>query len=134
MTIANRCATSTDELVAERFWALDEVLGGASPAAFNALEGPGTRRDVQRVYVGRLSDLVANPPGGTPDDARSLARLQLTRIDARCARVLRGEAPIGDYTRAHLMETRARIKRALEAGRQTDAAAAGRPGGATAQP
>jgi hypothetical protein len=107
-----------------------EVGGGAaSAAAFKALEGPSTRRDVQRGYVNRLANMVAAPPAILADDARALARLQLSRIDARAARVLAGEAPLGDYTRAHLMETRARIKRALEASRETDTAAAPRPGG-----
>jgi len=53
---------------------------------------------------------------GAPDDARALARLQLTRIDARAARALAPGAVMGDNARAHLMETRARIKRLLEAG------------------
>ena len=96
-------------------------VGGTSPAALKALEGPSTRRDVQRAYVDRLASLVVSPPPGTPDDARALARLQLSRIDGRAARTLSGEAPVGDYVRAHLLETRARIKRAAEAGRDADA-------------
>ena len=73
--------------------------------------------------------MVADPPPGAPDDARALARLALTRVDARCARALAVAAPMGDNTRAHLLETRARIKRALEAGRDTDATPPLRPGG-----
>src|SRR5882672_3760314 len=90
-------------------------VAGASPVAFKALEGPSTRRDVQRAYVDRLAGMVVSPPPGAPDDARALARLQLSRIDSRCvqALALAAKAPIGDYTRAHLIETRARIKRAL---------------------
>ena len=104
-----------------------EVAGG-SAAAMKALDGPTTRRDIQRSYVDRLGQMVVSPPPGLPDDARALARLQLTRIDGRCARALAAEAPMGDYTRAHLLETRARIKRALEAGREAEAGGA-RPGG-----
>jgi hypothetical protein len=48
-------------------------VGGASPVAFKALEGPGTRRDVQRAYVDILAAMVATPAPGTPDDARALA-------------------------------------------------------------
>ena len=110
-------------------------VGGTSPAAMKALEGPSTRRDLQRAYVDRLAAMVVSPPPGLPDDARALARLQLTRIDGRASRTLAGKEPVGDYTRAHLMETRARIKRALEAGREADAAAAPRgPGGPFGQP
>ena len=110
-------------------------VGGAASPALKALEGPNTRRELQRAYVDRLAAMVVNPPNGLPDDARALARLQLTRIDGRAARTLASEAPVGDYTRAHLMESRARIKRALEAGRETDAAPAARgPGGPFGQP
>ncbi len=109
-------------------------VGGTSPVALKALEGPSTRRDVQRAYVDRLASLVVSPPGGTPDDARALARLQLVRIDARAARTLAGEAPVGDYVRAHLLETRARIKRAVEAGREADAASGSRTAGPVGAP
>jgi hypothetical protein len=95
-------------------------LSTATPAALKALEGPSTRREMQRAYVDRLATLMVAPPAGTPDDARALARLQLSRIDSRCARLLAAETPIGDYTRAHLMETRARIKRAVDAGRDIE--------------
>jgi hypothetical protein len=94
-----------------------------------ALDGPSTRRDVQRAYLDRLCQMVVSPPAGLPDDARALARLQLTRIDSRAARALAGEGPMGDYTRAHLLESRARIKRALDAGRETDVSRAGGFGG-----
>ena len=97
-------------------------VGGPVPAAAKALEGTSTRREIQRAFVDRLADMVtAN--NGAPDDARALSRLALSRIDARCARALL-VAGIGDNTRAHLVETRARIKRALEAGREADGAPA----------
>ena len=97
-------------------------VGGPVPGAAKALEGTSTRREIQRAFVDRLANMVtAN--NGAPDDARALARLALSRIDARCARALL-VAGIGDNTRAHLVETRARIKRALEAGREADGAPA----------
>jgi hypothetical protein len=110
-----------------------EVLG-TSPAALKTLEGPSTRRDLQRAYVDRLASLVASPPPTAPDDARALARLQLQRIDGRAARWLAAETPLGDYTRAHLLETRARIRRALEASREVVERPAGGPGGPNAMP
>jgi hypothetical protein len=119
--------------LAEHFDRLTRALwgevGSANPAAIKSLEGPHTRRELQRAFVDRMANMVVDPPPGAPDDARALARLTLTRVDARCARALAAATPMGDDTRAHLLETRARIKRALEAGRQTDAAAAARPGG-----
>jgi hypothetical protein len=104
-------------------------VGSATPASIKTLEGPGTRRDIQRMYVDRLAQMVTSPPAGLPDDARALARLQLSRIDSRAAKALAAETPLGDYTRAHLMETRARIKRTLEAGTDAAPRVAGGPGG-----
>jgi hypothetical protein len=99
-------------------------VGGGSASAMKALDGPTTRRDVQRAYIDRLAQMVVTPPPGLPDDARALARLQLTRIDSRAARALAGQAAMGDYTRAHLLESRARIRRALDASRNADPARA----------
>ena len=100
-------------------------VGGTTPTGLRTIEGPHTRRELQRAFVDRMANMVADPPPGAPDDARALARLTLTRVDARCARALAAGTGLGDATRAHLLETRARIKRALEAGRDADA-----PGGA----
>jgi hypothetical protein len=106
----------------------------ATPGGLKTLEGPGTRRDLQRYYVDRLAGIVVNGLPGAPDDARALARLQLTRIDARIAQAAAGKTVLGDYARAHFIETRARIKRALEASREADAAGAGGHAGAFANP
>jgi hypothetical protein len=102
---------------------------GATAASLKSLEAPTTRRDLQRAYVDRLATLVVSPPPGTPDDARALARLQLTRIDGRCSQALASKAASGDYGRAHLLETKARIKRALEAQRSADVPRPAGPGG-----
>jgi hypothetical protein len=94
-------------------------VDGARTAAFNRLEGPAPRRDLQRMYVDVLASVMLDAPGLTPEDARSQARLELTRIDARAARAL-AIGDLGDYTRAHLMESRARIARALDAKRMVE--------------
>ncbi|MFM8558601.1 MAG: zinc-dependent metalloprotease [bacterium] len=113
-------------------------VGSANPAAIRTLEGPHTRRELQRAFVDRMANMVADPPADAPDEARALARLALTRVDARCARALAAGTTMGDNTRAHLLETRARIKRALEAGRDVDGAPAparmGRMGATSAAP
>jgi len=102
---------------------------GTGSASLKTLDGPGTRRDLQRYYVDRLASIVVDGMPGAPDDARPLARLQLTRIDARISQAMAGKTALGDYTRAHFIETRARIKRALDAGREADSAPGGtRPG------
>src|SRR5262249_19854457 len=105
-------------------------VGGAVPAAIKPLDGPRTRRELQRAFVDRMAAMVVDPPAGAPDDARSLARLTLTRIDARCARALAAGTPLGDNTRAHLLETRARLRRALDARRAAEASSTpAQPGG-----
>jgi hypothetical protein len=92
------------------------ALARQSPAvAMRATTGPDTRRDLQRFYVDLLIDWVVNPAAPGTDDARALARLHLTRIDAACARGLTGPAAASDVVQAHLLETRARIRRAFEA-------------------
>lgn len=98
-------------------------VGTAVPAAAKAIDGTSTRREIQRAYVDRMANMVTSPSPGAPDDARALARLQATRVDGRCARALLSPA-LGDNARSHLLESRARIKRALEAGREADAAPA----------
>ena len=101
-------------------------VGVGSPAAMKTLEGPSTRRQLQRAYVDKLAAMVVGPAAGVPDDARAVARLQLTRIDQRITTGQAGKATLGDYTRAHFLETRARIKRALDAQKQVESAAAAR--------
>jgi len=97
---------------------------GGTAAQLKSLERPGTRRELQRAYVDRLAALVAAPIPGGPDDARALARLQLQKIDTRCSAAL-NNASLGDNTRAHLLESRARIRRALDATRSADVRSAG---------
>ena len=88
-------------------------------AALRAVNGAGTRRELQRAYVDNLARWVVDPaPPGT-DDARALARLHLGRIDGACAAKLAAPAGMSDAVLAHLLETRARVKRALEAQRQS---------------
>lgn len=72
------------------------------------------RRNLQRAHAERLIAFATRPPIGTPEDARSLARLHLKRISGRIEMALRDDG-LDDLTRAHLDETRVRIERALEA-------------------
>jgi hypothetical protein len=98
---------------------------------FAALDTPMPRRELQRAYVDRLAELVNSAPAGTPEDAEALARLQLSRINEASARGLASAAPKSETVRAHLMELRARTKRALEAQRSLGGA---RPAGGNAAP
>jgi len=111
-------------LLTDGIWG--EVDGAMGPGMAK-LEGPTTRRALQRMYVDRLAELMVEPDPRAPDDARALARLQLERIDSRARQAL-ALSGLGDNSRAHLLETRARIKRATEAQRVAEMPAPERGG------
>lgn len=75
----------------------------------------GMRRELQRAYVDRLTEMVARRPEGLPGDARAAARASLVDLRARINGALAGGG-MDAITRAHLAESKARIDHALEAG------------------
>jgi hypothetical protein len=81
-----------------------------------------TRRDLQRAYLDRMTEIIATPPARMPADARALARYRLGDLDRRLQRALTGR--LDAYTRAHLLESRQRIAKAVEAGLEVERAAA----------
>lgn len=79
------------------------------------------RRNLQRVHLGRMTTLLLHEEvqgiGGAvsiPEDARSLARVELSDLSHDIERALRSGG-LPEMTAAHLAESRARIERALEA-------------------
>lgn len=76
---------------------------------------PAMRRDLQRAHLDRMVELVVKPEARTPADARSVARMQLVELDRRLGARLSAGGATDDYTRAHLEEARARIRKALDA-------------------
>jgi Met-zincin len=72
------------------------------------------RRNLQRAYFERLSDL-AMRKGGAPADCQSIAFLELTNLAARIDATLKSPAKLDPYTLAHLTEMQSRIKKVLEA-------------------
>jgi len=74
------------------------------------------RRDLQRLYLNELIQMMLSPAPGTPEDARALARATLTGLGADLDRTLAVPRPDMDpYTRAHFGDSRDRISRALAA-------------------
>jgi hypothetical protein len=77
------------------------------------------RRNLQRMHVKELTrimyDTRTNPfVSPVPEDARSLARLELTQLSGRLGTALNTQG-LDNSTKAHLVETKARIDKALEA-------------------
>ncbi len=75
-------------------------------------------RNLQRIYAQKLINQVTILFPGLPDDAIALSRLNLRRIRSTATSAL-ARPCLDDETNAHLMETIARIGRALEARRIT---------------
>jgi hypothetical protein len=78
-----------------------------------------SRRAIQRDQLDRMVAMVVKPDPGTPEDARSLARAELHRLQAAIrlalAPPLPGAKPLDAYTRAHLEDADVRITNALAA-------------------
>lgn len=94
-----------------------EVLAADAQGAFTPRKPyvVSFRRNLQREALRRLALLVTHN-GGAPPDARTLARQHLSRIEASMAVLL--EKPgltLDDYSRAHLADSRERIRQALNA-------------------
>ena len=82
----------------------------------------GFRRNTQRAALKRLSDIIRKSPSETssqlklPEDARVLVRMHLTELQGRIdAALAKADLKLDDYTRAHLLDAKLRIKQTLEA-------------------
>jgi hypothetical protein len=106
-------------------YALAELMTTVTDASWSELldspaRAPSSfRRNLQRAWIDRMGDILLSEEGSplsppAPEDARSLARHHLSRIETRIDEVLEEGAP-DDMSRAHLEESRARIVRMLEA-------------------
>ena len=74
------------------------------------------RRALQREHLKQLIKLVLEADGGTPEDARSLARHHLGQINVEIQRVLQNaQGRLDDYSLAHLEESQVRVAKALDA-------------------
>jgi len=73
------------------------------------------RRNLQRQYVSRLATLAVAPSGVTPD-AQAIATAQLRSLESRIGTLLaKNDVKLDDYSRAHLGEMQARIRKVLDA-------------------
>ncbi len=87
---------------------------GASPRNIDAM-----RRNLQRSHLSEMTRILMNERTiaamtPAPEDARSLARYELTQLSERIGRAM-AAGSIDATTRAHLLDTKVRIDRALNA-------------------
>ena len=111
------------------FTELGAPADGSSPFAISTI-----RRNLQREYIKRLSNMVLGPKndsfygssyryivffgdqGSAPPDAKNLARLHLEEIGQKIDKLLgQKDVKIDDTTLAHLKEIRFRIDRVVKA-------------------
>ena len=93
-----------------------EIGAGSRGRALRARNITSVRRDVQRLHLNAMVQMAVNPAPGTPEDARALARMTLAGLGGDIDRALAVPRPDMDtYTRAHLVDARERISRALDA-------------------
>jgi len=75
----------------------------------------GFRRNLQRMQLEMLMELVLSDPDGTlPADANAIARRTVSRLSGKLAEALRAE-DIDETSRAHMEDVKKRIDKALEA-------------------
>ena len=79
------------------------------------------RRNTQRAALRQLSDIVRKTPENStfqlkmPEDARVLTRMHLSDLQTRVeAALTKADLKLDDYTRAHLLDAKLRIKQILE--------------------
>jgi len=73
------------------------------------------RRDLQRLYLARLLQIVVTPEPGMPEDARTVARATLASLSGALGRALVPANELDAYTQAHYADSRQRIEQALNA-------------------
>jgi hypothetical protein len=100
----------------ERFTMADMFVG-VRRAIWSELESGQSinsfRRNLQRAHLNQLVQLLVEPAEGTPEDAVTLARADLVELQRGIDRALQ-TGGLDYVNRAHLEETRARIRQALE--------------------
>jgi hypothetical protein len=109
---------------ADEAYTIAELFRTLNGAIWSELATPqnitSMRRNLQRSHVAEMTRVLMNERTPAqlalaPEDARSLARYELTQLSERIARALAGGASLDATTRAHLLETKVRIDRALNA-------------------
>ncbi|MBN1393858.1 MAG: zinc-dependent metalloprotease [Pirellulales bacterium] len=101
-----------DRLTSTVFKELETIKEGKFTNRKPAIDG--TRRNLQQRYFRRLADLALGKTPA-PADCQALAAAELDRIEVRIREALGGKAQLDDYSRSHLSELAARVRKVLDA-------------------
>ena len=72
------------------------------------------RRNLQRSYLEELTKLALGT-SAAPQDCQTIAYVELEELEGRIKGVLSGSTKLDTYSRAHLVESAARIRKVLDA-------------------
>ncbi len=72
------------------------------------------RRNLQRTYLKRVARL-AMGTSGAPQDCQTVAYVELNSLEGRINNLLKTNAKLDTYSRAHLEETATRIHKVIDA-------------------
>jgi hypothetical protein len=105
---------------------IPELFATITRAVWSEVWTPGAvsnadavRRDLQRAYLDQMTVLMVKPAPRTPNDARAVARKTLRDLDRRLAAAA-AAGTLNDYMAAHIEESRARIRKAVDAGLEAE--------------
>jgi hypothetical protein len=103
---------------------LSELFSGLTDAIwYNNMTPSGKtavmQRNLQRIYLDKLVTMTVKPYTGLPHEAVALARLHLTRLQTRIDQASK-QGSLSDEAVAHLLESKSRIERALDAKLQAE--------------
>jgi hypothetical protein len=115
---ADQDALTAAELLSRLTTAVFAEAGQLKPGEYSNRKPAisSLRRDLQRRYLKRLSNLAMGTTSGAPDDCRTVAALELSGLEQKIKQVLgNAELKLDTYTRAHLEESAALIRKVLDA-------------------
>jgi hypothetical protein len=72
------------------------------------------RRNLQRAYLKQLASIALGNTGA-PEDCQTIAYAQLAALETRLSKLLEDDLQLDRYSRAHLEESAARIRKVLDA-------------------
>lgn len=108
MTAAELIERTTKAVFAEVDSIKDGQFSNRKPAISSL------RRNLQRSHLRRLANLALGK-SGAPEDCQTVAYADLSALQGRIETLLKSNAKLDTYSRAHLMESASRIQKVLDA-------------------